>query len=264
MKRNVIFDAMRNIDPKYIEAAAPREDRRTARAGHWKIAAIAAAVALLAVGVIAIMPFLLKNGETEITTAPGEDTAVEYVAEILSPDSEGKYRIADIPISKEGVGAACYPAHLRPWIKGSYIVEMDSEKAFDFFNISENSIDGLEIPYFYVTYDPSGKVFDVRCRFKFGKYKSVSVTIDPEMIWTYGELSPRCVAGEYTIYKSAYYAVRDIETGEPIKTSGTMIIGMHKEVGRIRILGSLGNEEIFEKVLNFLINAEFDYEALKK
>ncbi len=59
MKRNVIFDAMRNIDPEFIEAAAPRIKVRAS--ARFKVAAIAAAAALLLIGAAAALPFMMQE-----------------------------------------------------------------------------------------------------------------------------------------------------------------------------------------------------------
>ncbi len=99
MKTNEFFDAMGKIDPTLIE----RADKKVAKKHPFvKITALAAAVALLAGGMIVALPLLIGEGNTKETIV-GEDS-VELLAPIFGSGeavetgdaSPGKYPINKI------------------------------------------------------------------------------------------------------------------------------------------------------------------------
>ncbi len=98
MKTNEFFDAMGKIDPEFIE----RADKKAVKKRPFiKIVAIAAAVALLTAGILAVLPMLL-GGEPEETIV-GEETlylfdpfyGVDETAEMGTGTNE-KYPIFEI------------------------------------------------------------------------------------------------------------------------------------------------------------------------
>ncbi len=243
MKTNSIFEAMRDIDPQYIVSAAPRERGGARRGARIRTLVIAAAVAILAVA--AAVPAMIKL--TDLYTEPAE-----YLY------------LKDLPaVTREG-GAATYSGYLTPLPKGGVSEDVAESELEKFFDTSELPFsDGLLRCDVRVDHNASNEFHSIRVRLIYEE-GDVFFIIDPA--YSFDAISsgavPVTTINGYDIVMFQTYNVYRGET--PVLTSGNTDIEMEKKDVAVLIVGENSCLERLEAVYNFLLNAEFDFEALKK
>ena len=78
MKKNDIFDAFENLDPKFVEEAAPNINKKTKRPLAFRLIAIAACIALLVTGVVIGTLLLNREGDSQDATDEIPDRIKQY------------------------------------------------------------------------------------------------------------------------------------------------------------------------------------------
>ncbi len=243
----------------------------TARARIARTLAVAAAVALLAVGMIAALPFMLAEGEGTQDNVAAESTVQPAETQPVCI-KEGEHNcIYDIPATESDGGMSSWNIYLRAPVEGSYSEDIGIDKLNEFFNESEFRVGSDDIGYAQVSeakvrYEPSGELFSVLVSLKFGDNYYVDIIIDPKAVFEFqlnGGMPITEVEG-YTVSKRIHYGAYIKETNEPIKHIGGTSIYMKKE--GIAIVAHCDNKsvEFLEFVYDFLLKAEIDFEALKK
>ncbi len=254
MNKEIFFDAFRGIDPKYIASAAPRERGGARRGARIRTLAIAAAVALLTVCMAAVLPMLSAQDN------------VEY-----------EYRYLDDLPTVEGYGAASYSMYMAPKPNNYTRMELTEDDLNSFFknsNIPFISEPDSELIRYYgeVLYDESGKAHSVLVDWLFADGGNIHFTVQKENILYVlddGHFETTLVNG-YQVGKYVNYArivggsLDEPGSGTPVKESGTTSVQIYGTELTLWVLADNRRIEEAEIIYNFVINAEFDFKALKK
>ncbi len=247
MRKNVIFDAMRGIDPKYIEAAAPREKSKAAPR-QWR--AIVAAACLLLVAVAAL-PAVIKLKDVIVRS-------MEYS------------RLEDIP-GVEDIGIFSFSGYIRVPPYGSTVEDVDEEKIEKFLNIKDEDLksefsERIKKLMALATYDPNGDFYSISVKFFVGdeEVEDLFAIVEPgDKIDESAYIDQTVMVNGYTVRKKVYYPGRDYITGEPHRDNGYALIYMSKEEVTVMLAADIKRLEELETVYNYMLNMDFDFEALK-
>ncbi len=221
------------------------------RPRQWR--ALVAAACLLLVAVVAL-PAVIK-----LTEVPKEPVEYSYLENIPEKTSTLE-------------GFASYLIRLMPASEVDKSVEVDDSQLMEFFN-SQTPGENITMDWGRVLYDSKGKVREVSLDFVSSANKSICVHIaDGDYIdnkFRNSDLVTK--VGDYEVTKWSRYrfAGRNSETGERILDDKFLdtFIYLRKE-GLSMIIAATGIKEdgkiaLTESVYNFLLNAEFDFKALK-
>ncbi len=255
MKKTDLMEAVGGIDRTLIEEHMKKKERlargKRARRAFVRYGAVAACLLLVAA---AALPAVIKP--TEVPKEPVEYSYLENIPEKTSIfEGFASYHIQLMPQSEVD--------------KGGYV---DDSQLKEFFN-SQTPGENITMDWGSVLYDSKGKVRQVSLNFKSSANKAVRVFIgDGDYIdhkFKNSDLVTK--VGDYEVTKESRYrfAGRNSETGERILDDKFLdtFIYLRKE-GLSMIIAATGIKEegkiaLTESVYNFLLNAEFDFKALK-
>ncbi len=108
----------------------------------------------------------------------------------------------------------------------------------------------------------SNKVYLIACSVYFPTGEEVNFTVENADLRALTQSIQTTSVGNYEATKSVYYALIRGD-GTPIESSGTTDIILYGKDATIRITGSTTRPDVIEKMYNFLIDAEFDFDAFK-
>ncbi len=245
----------------------------SARARIARTLAVAAAVALLAVGMIAALPLMLAEGEVppEISDTELDNTVLPETGSDATTESEEvtEYYYLDDLKKYEMQVMLSRSTYISMPPADSYEEPLSEETVKAMFGAEElpfplwyDDIDELNLIATEAYYSPSGDVYSVMVVFLSEDGWRIHVCIDPNKIPDYTLWTHMNPTDDTLLSEKNSTVINGYTVGIRTFPLGSMDIGMEK--GGMGIWFGGDDKQALEIICNFILNSEINLEVLKK